>query len=358
VPHKTPNLSVLLERAKVGIQALKAYLDAGGFTDALVHDEGATARQLPLLHYMALRNIHPHTELAECVRLLVGAGADINITAGADRDARNALMLASTRSCCTGVVHVLLQNGADVLASNTKGITALHVAAASGHKHSCELLLAKQSSSVHVKDVYGFTALMYAVRFGSVETVEALQQHGADINTVDCHGTTPLIAAAGEVKRVDVIGHLLTAGADVNAVDNEGRTALVAAVDHNSVPIVQLLLNHGADIRLSDNAGYNALFTAAGKGYVFIMDMLVKRGASVIAVDNKGNTLLMAAASNKHELASEWLVQHGVAVNAANSDGVTALHVASVHSSTSNTALVELLLANGADVHMQDKNGV
>jgi hypothetical protein len=37
---------------------------------------------LPLLHYMALCNLHPHNELAECVRLLVEAGADINAIAG------------------------------------------------------------------------------------------------------------------------------------------------------------------------------------------------------------------------------------------------------------------------------------
>jgi hypothetical protein len=38
--------------------------------------------QLPLLHHMALSNSHPHRELAEVVRLLIEAGADINVKAG------------------------------------------------------------------------------------------------------------------------------------------------------------------------------------------------------------------------------------------------------------------------------------
>jgi hypothetical protein len=54
VPHRIRNLSDLLERAKSGAsaQAVKAYLDAGGSSRALVHGQ-------KLLHYMALHNAHP-----------------------------------------------------------------------------------------------------------------------------------------------------------------------------------------------------------------------------------------------------------------------------------------------------------
>jgi hypothetical protein len=39
VPHRSPNLSCLLERAQSGdaAQAVKAFLDAGGSADAMVH---------------------------------------------------------------------------------------------------------------------------------------------------------------------------------------------------------------------------------------------------------------------------------------------------------------------------------
>jgi hypothetical protein len=46
----------MLEEAKSGdaAQAVKAYLDAGGSADALVHGEGAAAEhQILFLHYMA-----------------------------------------------------------------------------------------------------------------------------------------------------------------------------------------------------------------------------------------------------------------------------------------------------------------
>jgi hypothetical protein len=116
VPHRTPNLSALLEEAKSGdaAQAVHAYLHAGGSADALVHGEGAAAEHhISLLHNMALYNRHPHTELA-----------------GPAGDDRPALSSAGDRSCCTKVLQAYLQNGADVkVRSHAKGITALHQAA-------------------------------------------------------------------------------------------------------------------------------------------------------------------------------------------------------------------------------------
>jgi hypothetical protein len=77
VPHRTPNLSALLERAKIGDSAadVEAYLDAGGLATTLVQGKKL---QVPLLHAMTCANVHPHRELGESVRLLVAAGADIN----------------------------------------------------------------------------------------------------------------------------------------------------------------------------------------------------------------------------------------------------------------------------------------
>jgi hypothetical protein len=100
---RTPNLTALLERAKdaASPQAVKVYLDAGGspsvrLVQSVVFSTGAKQMlHLPLLHYMALASLHPHTELAECVRLLIEAGANIDAMSGFDVDDRTALKCAS-----------------------------------------------------------------------------------------------------------------------------------------------------------------------------------------------------------------------------------------------------------------------
>jgi ankyrin repeat protein len=133
VPHRTLNLSALLERAKSGDSArnVQAYLAAGGLPTALVQ---VGEKLVPLLHSMACTNAHPHRELAESVSLLVAAGADIDalITDSADA-AYTALMLAIGCNCCTAVQTALLSAGADpdVPSMPTCG-TVLHLAAQQG----------------------------------------------------------------------------------------------------------------------------------------------------------------------------------------------------------------------------------
>jgi hypothetical protein len=132
VPHRTPNLSVLLERAKAGdsVKDLRAYLDAGGSPVAVVQVRGLVMLQVPLLHSMAYTSAHPHRHLAESVRLLMDAGADINAKAkDPDGDERTALMCAAERTCCTAVPDVLLRAGANpCVCSAPNCITSLHVA--------------------------------------------------------------------------------------------------------------------------------------------------------------------------------------------------------------------------------------
>jgi ankyrin repeat protein len=322
VPHRTPNLSALLERAKSGksADAVRAFLDAGGSAVSLTQlKEGRHLVQLPLLHSMAVTNAHPRKELAECVRLLVAADADINTkNKGPDGDARTALMYAAERSCCKAVVAVLLQEGADACArSSLKHMTALHVTAMTASTTCCELLLARADTLLEAKDSNGVTPLLHACHTGRLDNAQLLLQHGADVNAVDEHGIS----------------------------------GLMAAVELTSMPLVQLLLDSGANLSAKDGNGENVLFKAALTSNLHMMEMLVQRGLSITAVDNKGNTALVLAVSNRQRAAAEWLIQHGVAVNAVNEVGCAALHAVSANTCADDATMIELLLANGADVH-------
>jgi ankyrin repeat protein len=322
VPHRTPNLSVLLETAKTGdaAQAVKAYLDAGGSPVALTQwQAGQRLLQLPLLHRIAFRNAHSHRELAESVRLLIDAGADINATAaGPDGDERTALMCAAECECCIAVPHVLLQAGADpCVRSSPMCMTALDIAAAVGLAECCDLLLTRAHTLLEVKDDDGCTALMSAARDGRLANTQILLQHGAD----------------------------------VNAVNYKGYSALIIAAQTTNTAVAQLLLDSGANLSATDTNCHNALFKAAQYGQVSMMALLVQRGLSVYAADSVGQTLLMRAANRGYKPAAKWLLRQGVDVNATDNEGYTALHSASVSDSCDDAAMIELLLASGADIN-------
>jgi ankyrin repeat protein len=292
VPHRTPGLSVLLERAKTGnsAQAVQEYLDAGGLATAVVD-------AVPLLHNVVATNAHPHRELAESVRLLLAAGADIEgFLTGHHCVSLTPLMYAVERTCCTAVQAVLLQANADpCVRSPGTDITALHRAAGAGAVESCKLLLQRADTLLEARDMYGRTALRCAANAGKLSVAQVLAQHGADVNAVDHKGRTPLFGSC-LYQHASVAAFLLQAGADVNAVDHNGTSVLTAAAQsESSVALVQLLLDHGVDIRATDNNGQHALFSAAGFWSVALIEKLVSSGLSVHTVDNIGNTVLTGA---------------------------------------------------------------
>jgi uncharacterized protein len=262
--------------------------------------------QLLLLHNVVFTNAHPHRELAESVRLLVAAGADINaVFTDSGGDEHTALMCAVERQCCTAVLATLLQTSADpCVHSLPKSTTALHIAAQLGWAESCKMLLARADTLLEARDASGRTALRYAVANGHLHTVQVLLQCGADINAFDSVSRSALFSASS-LRQVSVAACLLKAGADVNAVDSVGDGALVAAVHSGSVTLAQLLLDYGADITVANKASHSALFIAAHLGDVSMMKLLVQRGLRVTAVDATGATLLMQAASSGHTAALE-----------------------------------------------------
>jgi Ankyrin repeats (3 copies) len=233
VPHRTPNLSVLLEKAKGGsAQAVRAYLDAGGAPEALVQRQEGRHSQLPLLLYIDFLSRHPHRELVQSVRLLVDAGADINTTyTDSDGLGFTALICATESRCCSAVLKVLLEAGADpCVHSLPEHLTALHAAAAKGMSESCELLIARESSLLEKRDKKGWTALMYAAQRGCLDTTQLLLQHVADVNAVNRQRETPIMMAASH-KQANIVCCLLKSGADVNATAHNGFCALISCAE-------------------------------------------------------------------------------------------------------------------------------
>jgi ankyrin repeat protein len=125
----------------------------------------------------------------------------------------------------------------------------------------------------------GATALHRAARGGDVESMLLLLQGGADPELPQVQGITPLQLAAGvghggadtrgrfysEAQAIDTLNALIEGGANVNTQDQQGRTALHGAVRKGWTEVIQLLVDHGADIDLGDNNGLTPLDYALGR---------------------------------------------------------------------------------------------
>jgi hypothetical protein len=116
-------------------------------------------------------------------------------------------------------------------------------------------------------------ALLAAAAAGNVARVKQLLDAGADIETTNQMGATPLMWAALN-GRASVVTMLLERGADINARTKSGVSALSAAASKGHADVVKVLLAHRADVTSRDNKGRTALDTAQMGGFADIVDML------------------------------------------------------------------------------------
>ena len=94
--------------------------------------------------------------------------------------------------------------------------------------------------------------------------MEILLAAGANLNTADAYGVTPICIAAHK-GHLQVVGMLLAAGADRNAADEYGATPILAAAENGNHQIVDMLLAAGADKNAADD-GRTPIFVEAWNG--------------------------------------------------------------------------------------------
>ena len=97
---------------------------------------------------------------------------------------------------------------------------------------------------------YGLTALHYAVRGGKLPLIKLLLERGAEVNSLDKDGLTPLLHLSKTRSKADpipVMELLAASGANVDARDQTQRTLLMHFARQGKKKPVQWLLAHGAD---------------------------------------------------------------------------------------------------------------
>ena len=313
---------------------------AGGAEVNHAHDDGWTALM------SAARNGH-----VDSVRELLAAGAEVN---HANDNGWTALMFAAhlnlglellvngaevnqaKNNHRSVLVRELLVNGAEVNQANNDGMTALMLAAQTGHLSVVEDLIAG-GANVDQASNNGMTTLMFAALNGHLSIVKELIMHGVNVNK-DNNGWTAWMFAAG----------------NVNSDNNDLTLWTFEVAETGHLAIVEELIAHRADAIQADNVGWTALMSAAQTGHLSVVEELIANGVYVNQVTNDGITALMLAAQTGHLAVVEELIAHGADVNQATNDGSTALMDAA---QTGNLVVAKELIAHGADVNQSTHNG-
>lgn len=232
-------------------------------------------------------------------------------------------------------VRALLEQKADVNASQIDGMTALHWAAHHEDETAVQLLLAA-GADAKAANRYGVTPLSLACLSGNGSIVELLLAAGADPNAALPGGETPLMTAA-RTGRIEPVKALLAKGADVNARERKDQTALMWAAAEGNLDVVAALLKAGADFRTPLSSGFTPFFFAVREGRSPVVFRLLEAGIDVNeplrpqrsgASRGRPTTALLLAVENGHFELAVALLKAGANPN-DNPAGFTALHAIS-----------------------------
>jgi len=100
-----------------------------------------------------------------------------------------------------------------------------------------------------------------------------LIEHGADVDSRDWHGETPLITASGH-GRFEVARLLIDHGANVKAQTRHCCTALHHAASYADFEMARLLLEHGATVGARDDDGETPGQIARRMGHHKVAELL------------------------------------------------------------------------------------
>ncbi|KAE8447059.1 hypothetical protein EG329_011194 [Mollisiaceae sp. DMI_Dod_QoI] len=242
-----------------------------------------------------------------------------------------------------------------------------------------------EKDPIQEADDNGYTPLHEGARFGHIDIVSILVDHGADLDAKDWEGNTPLVVAAAaghedvvkllliqatqsdisdrqtgnalqaaaSIGNASLVALLLRAGADINARTDQTVTALQAAASGGKLEVVRLLLKHGADV--DTRGGYRGTpLQEATTGPLAtreeIVDLLITHGADINAPCGPYGNALQAAATTRQTHIVRKLLHGGANVNKIEGKYGTALQAAASHHCEENALI---LIENGADINSQ-----
>ena len=222
------------------VEVAQVLLDHGA-NSKLENKHGETA-----LHIVSRGSFDSQEQGVSTARLLLERGVDMNAW---DKNGWTSLHRAAFKGRLE-IARVLLDHGANAKLETKHGETALHLVSrgkydSEEHGVGIARLLLERGVDVHVQNIYFDTALHLAAFSGRLEITQLLLSCGANPNTEDVQGRTPLLQVSrGKYKSqeydVGIARLLLECGVDVDARGKDKITPLHYASFYGKLEIVQV----------------------------------------------------------------------------------------------------------------------
>jgi uncharacterized protein len=267
---------------------------------------------------------------ADIAGRLVQAGVKINHINNLGWTAlHEAIILGDGSGRYVDTVCILVAAGADLrLLSQRDKISPLDHAAAKGHNEITQVLRTALEADKPPKR-RADQRLLAAAERGDATAAALAVRAGADLETRDTRGRTPLLLAATE-DRLAVARLLVYLGADPDALDDQHDTPWLVTGVTGSIDMLEVLLPAGPDLTIRNRFGGTSLIPASERGHVAYVRRAVRTGIEINHVNNLGWTALLEAVilgdgSKRYQQIVTILLDAGADPQIADRKGVTPL---------------------------------
>lgn len=292
-----------------------------------------------------------------CVQGLLPTLSDVNVV---NEKGKNLLHIACELSKEPKIIDALIKAGVSINYQDSLKDTPLHLAVENGPEITEATL--RGSPDFDLKNDSGKFPLEVAILKENKETIQALINHGDDLNKIDDSRLNGSILHFTIMHiTLETLQLLKSLGANLN-IENDNRKNLLhsAVTFQDKTPIVEELIGSGVPIDHKDNIGMTPLGHAAFTANPEVVQQLLAYGANPNAMANDGKTPLHYAAQRQSDgevgpsIIKKLLGQEGVSVNVTDNGGNTPLHLAC---QTNNWESALTLISEGAEIYSKNCNG-
>jgi ankyrin repeat protein/energy-coupling factor transporter ATP-binding protein EcfA2 len=293
-------------------------------------------------------------ERKKVITTLIECGLEVNGRCGRGR---TALHFASELDDDV-IAKFLLKKGANINSTDEFGQNALHFALKNS-KVNTELvkLLIEKGIDTKARNVYGKSPLDLCCTEVHYDALVMLLNHGRDVKVATGEKINLLHAIFTQSNpNKEILSLLISKGADVNSKDCEGRTPLHCACNFD-FDVSTASVQSGKEVNGENykrSILYNTILSDTSKAKIILF--LLENGASVNAKDSANRSVLHYAAFQRNYNCVKVLLDHGADINAVCDSGKTVLHAAFEKVLSSDVVVIQLLLSHGVDSNKRDKN--